>query len=774
MTVGSALHRRVGLALFLFLLALQALNYSGAPHSSDGLAMLATTESLARRGDLDMDAYRWMGLQQGTYGPDGELYSRKGLGQSLAALPLAWLSLRTGSVGLLQLSLLVSPLVAAATGWLLYHCLITLGFSVGEALATALALAVSTPLLPYGKHDFSDPLTGLALLAAFAAWLAYRRRPSAKAALAVGLGLGFAALTRTTSLALTPVFGLAIWLGRPNPLAPFPKKEGGGEASLSAWERGWGRGLRRRFRHLVAFALGLAALVALSGWFNYLRFGNPLTSGYLAEESFSGDWLAGVAGLLISPGRGLFLYAPVLLLALFGWRELHRRHSDVSWVAAALVAAHVLIYGKWFMWHGGYCWGPRFLAPALPFLALGLAPLWDRGRVWRAAFLALAALGLGLNLVGCLTHFAPFQDDLLATGLPLFDPRTFWEPRYSPLIGQWRYLSLSPLDFAWAADGTIDVLSLVALLASLGLTLLALCSSMSSREGSFRPPLPAQGRGQGGLGDSPGRRTRPARPNSFAQPALLVVVAIAVSASLGFTLVRAHGVGSHPVDARLSRIQEREAAGDSLITTDPADASLVSDRYRGVLPAYSLPNAEDALLAELLTRYRRLWVLEGAAASPVAHWLDEHAFPVLDESADDRGLRLYAAPPAAPTVIAANVDLRDGITLEQAAAALEGDTLLVSLTWRATAVPSHSYKVFVHALDADGALMAQSDAVPAAWLRPTDTWSPGAAVVDRHGLLLPPGVTPGALRLGLYALDDGTPLLLEGGAAYAEVAFEPG
>ncbi len=759
MSADRCTRRRVGLALFVFLLAVQFLNFSGVPHSSDGLAMLATTESLARRGDLDMNAYRWMGLQQGTFGPDGDLYSRKGLGQTVAALPLAWLGLRAGAIGLLQAALLASPLVAAATGWLLYRCLALLGYSTGASLAAALALSLATPLLPYGKHDFSDPLTGLALLAAFAAWLAFRRRPSLAAALGVGAGLGFAALTRTTSLALTPVFALAIWVGRPNPLAPFPEKEGGGEAPLSPWERGRGRGLphplapfpgkegggeaplspweRDRGRglpHILAFSVGLGVFVALSGWFNYLRFGNPLTSGYLAQESFSANLVEGVSGLLISPGRGLFLYAPVLALALFGFRDLTRRHRDVAWGALAIAAAHVLIYGKWFMWHGGYCWGPRFLAPAMPFLALGLASIWERGGHWRSGLPALAAVGFVLNLPGSLVHFAPFQDSLLSTGLPLFDPRTFWAPRFSPLVGQWSHLGLGTLDFAWASAGTVDALSLGALLAGLVLSVMAVRSTLA---------------GHGTI--------------------LTAVAALAVVGSLAFTLARSHAAGSLPLDGLLATIAQRERAGDVIITTTPGDATLVSDRYRGRLATCSLPDYPHDVADRLAAEYSRFWVLDQGFSSATGDWLAGIGYRALQESAGERRLTLYALAPEAMTASGVHAEFADGITLRETAFAVEGDTVLVRLHWRAKATPSRSYKVFVHALDSSGAVIAQSDAVPAGWTRPTDTWAPGEEVEDRHALLLPAGAPVVALRIGMYALEGGQALPLADGAARVEL-----
>ena len=47
---------------------------------------------MARSGDLDTNQLLWMGSQQGNLGSDGDLYSRKGLGMTLLAVPLLWLA----------------------------------------------------------------------------------------------------------------------------------------------------------------------------------------------------------------------------------------------------------------------------------------------------------------------------------------------------------------------------------------------------------------------------------------------------------------------------------------------------------------------------------------------------------------------------------------------------------------------------------------------------------------------------------------------------------
>ncbi len=68
--------------------------------------------------------------------------------------------------------------------------------------------------------------------------------------------------------------------------------------------------------------------------------------------------------------------------------------------------------------------------------------------------------------------------------------------------------------------------------------------------------------------------------------------------------------------------------------------------------------------------------------------------------------------------------------------------------WRAEAGMAVSYRVFLHALDASGQLVGQSDGVPAGWTRPTTGWLPGEYVTDPRTLNLPPGAY--TLFAGMY------------------------
>ncbi len=89
--------------------------------------------------------------------------------------------------------------------------------------------------------------------------------------------------------------------------------------------------------------------------------------------------------------------------------------------------------------------------------------------------------------------------------------------------------------------------------------------------------------------------------------------------------------------------------------------------------------------------------------------------------------------------------------------------LQLTLFWQATASPERDYQVFVHALDAAGALATQADGPPTGGLYPTSAWLPGQVIVDTR--LVPcTARNVATLRVGLYDLSNMArlPVQLEG------------
>lgn len=759
---GAAHSRRSGrnfyLGLFLLLFAVYLLTYTPRINSSDGLAMFATAESLVRRGALDIEQVRWMGLQQGTYGLDGLLYSRKGIGLPLALLPLTWLGLWVPGWGPVGASLLFNAIVTALTAVLLLGYVQQLGFSRRTGLLVALLFGLATPAWPYAKSLFSDPFSGFLLLAAATALLKTRsllageRRAGRLALLGypflAGTCLAWNVATRYAEAIFVPIFGLLLlyylWSARPAFSPP---------ASHS-----------RPFRLLLppafwAILLAFALPVLLAGLalitFNLFRYGQPFNTGYLPNETFSGVLWQGLWGQLLSPGRGLLLYAPVLVLSLAGVTPLYRRARPEALLAAGVILVHLFLYGKWFMWHGGYAWGPRFMVPTLPFWAVFLAPVVGRAlateatltrpALLRAALASLALLSLVPQVLGVTVDFSHFQNALLETDLPLFDPQTFFAARYSPLLGSWGYLDRTTLDLAWAWQGRVNG----PLLAVLGLNVFVAGLALAAPAGLAR------------------------RLRFLPGPALLLAL---VAASL--LLAHVHTLPAGPLQQAVTALNRSIRPGDAVITNDPVIAASFAELYRGRGPVLGLNNGGFPLpadinrrLDELIGRHGQVWWLPNwlpPEQSAVEQILLGSGFRARNDDFDGQRLLLFAFPPELPRQDVPGVTFGPAIRLLSVAYpghSPAGVTLPIELQWQAARQPAEDYHVFIHLVNEAGEMVAQADGQPVTWTRPTSTWREGEIIVDRHGLWLPPELPPGEYRLhlGLYHPASGQRLPLDSG-----------
>ena len=187
----------------------------------------------------------------------------------------------------------------------------------------------------------------------------------------------FTALFVTLGIAVVVVKG-AYWgwllavLGGANTPATVP--------ALGLVALGWSW-RTRDVRHLVPVIMA-GVLVMGESW---LRRGGPFETGYAGnsgartvlpfsgQPGFSYPLLFGVISILFSFGKGLFLFAPGLLLV--PGRETSRpaasRPMVVLW--CTFLAGLVIVYAKWWSWYGGVFWGPRFFLVASVPAAFALA-----------------------------------------------------------------------------------------------------------------------------------------------------------------------------------------------------------------------------------------------------------------------------------------------------------------------------------------------------------------------------------------------------------------
>jgi hypothetical protein len=351
----------------------------------------ALVRAILERHTLQIDAYQ---LHTGDRAYlNGHYYSDKAPGQSLMALPPAAVArVVSRAVG-------VDPEGFAGLAWISYVAAVSTAglFTVGAALVVfaitrrwgysrsaaifaASAYGLATPAWCYATLFMAHGVTAGCLVLAL--WLAMevdgsdaRRRRDL--AIVIGLASGWAVVSEFQAAVPAAV------------IVAF--------ALLRATASGAGE-----FR---AFLMRLVAAAALCGVvlaaYNALAFGNPFHLGYQSEQNFEHlqQGLFGITTprwwrvkeLLTGKYRGLLPLSPLVAVAPLGFGVLiadgHRRAPAL--IAVFTAVYYLLLNASYYYWEGGWAYAPRQLMSAMPFVALGLGPLWDgRRRIVRVVLIA--------------------------------------------------------------------------------------------------------------------------------------------------------------------------------------------------------------------------------------------------------------------------------------------------------------------------------------------------------------------------------------------------
>jgi hypothetical protein len=775
-----------GLWLFILLTAVYLLSYSGQFHAIDEVSVVAMTESLVKRAQVSTDQIRWSQgwtPSQGRVGPDGHLYSKKGIGSAILGSPFYWLALRVPQAGAVRAMMLSNALVTALTGYLLYASVRLLGYRSSVAFLTALAYGLATMAWPYAKYFFSEPLIALGLVGGLWGLLLYRRTHTLLYVSLAGLGLGAALLAKVANIVVWPFFLAYGFWSAGTQHVERPKQ---------------GRTAVDRIKGVLPFTIALVAPMAVAGLalaaYNLVRVGHPLDLGYAPDETFSTPLGLGLAGLLVSPGKGLFLYSPILLAALLGIPALFRRDRSTALLGLSVALAYPLLYAGWFMWWGGWSWGPRFFVPAIPFICLFLAPVVDwvlnPGRWWAKVLLALLGLlSVGVQVLGVAVDFNQYLMLLYQRGLD--SGQINFQVELSPILGHWALLRSAVgaeggaglLDLAWA-DPAAEGIDLPRLLWPLALFAGAALGWLGHRRAAA---------GQG----------RVARAGAWLWAAVCAAILLVSMDALARQPASADEwqAGGTELSATLQDLAHR----DDLMIVDLlpfgdhfSHTTSLLDRYKAA-PAYwgwareePVSPGRKAQLEALGKQYGRVWLVldttpEADPASTTERWLDENAFRVANRWLSPAMRFVFYAWPGessdqiqrpsphvrfggnlwldgyGPFCTVRSDGIGDGACQDPGAVvALPGDILTFSMLWRAAAAEDQDYTVFIQLLDEGGSLRGQIDRSPMGGFRPTSTWQPGEVIRDNYGFELPSDLAPGHYQLigGIYLPANGERLSL--------------
>jgi hypothetical protein len=444
-------------SIFLFFLVLFLASTAGHIYTIDSYLNYAATKSIGSYHKLSMP--RSMMTVEGR---GGRHYSKLGAGQSLANLPMYYLGglvemLSPGETafkayseyvyfphdgrlvkseaqtivrisemdgGWVFFTSLTNAFVVAAACLLFFMLLRGFGVCAARSFLGTLILGFATPFWVYARDLFGEPLFAMSLLGAFYFLACPGKTLTPKRAMWAGAFSAVGILTRMSFAPIVAIFALFVVLSS-------AKKRGGFDLAL---------------RYI---GLSLVGAVAV-GILNWVRFESLFASGYHTafDKGFSVPLIKGVIFNLFSPYRSIFLYAPPVILFFFGAAYFAKKHRARFVLILAIVAYMFALYSRWWAWHGGWCWGPRFYLPVIPLLILpGLVyiRLMNKRNLWPVVA-ALAVAGFVVQLGAVFINYTTAYDYWIKIG------RLDWAEAdiflLSPITTHWKaILSTSPAQY---------------------------------------------------------------------------------------------------------------------------------------------------------------------------------------------------------------------------------------------------------------------------------------------------------------------------------------
>jgi len=452
------LHKDSSLALLLFVLlvSIYCLTYSGTFITDDEHILASRTLSLGFDENVNNDR---------VYG-NSRLFFLSNLSPEYAASAmnvepaqaffgslLARISVLL-NIGHIQTIFIFNIGVIAFTAVVLFLVTRFLGYSKFTAFCVCILFGLGTMVWPYTKTYFRDPLAMMFLTIAWASALIignkrYSLRSKYFKILAwFGLFIGTIAgvLSKNTVVIAIPALFVYLLIMK---CAEIPS--GTIQESL---QKNW-----KTF--LLIFGCAVLLLMIWVVYFPSRGIFSRFTFDYykyLATFFITTPhpkFLEAILGPLISPGKSIFIYSPILILSFYGSIE----KWNIAWPAwfylIMLVVGQALFYDDG--WSGHINWGLRFILPAIPPLLIAAIPAidgWLKTRIGRIGLLAVGGLSVLIQVIGTLPPMRQFYVEIINIDPALIKSAAIWRFNHSPLAWHIKWLLAGgELDLAAARVG---------------------------------------------------------------------------------------------------------------------------------------------------------------------------------------------------------------------------------------------------------------------------------------------------------------------------------
>jgi len=197
----------------------------------------------------------------------------------------------------------------------------------------------------------------------------------------------------------------------------------------------------RKAKSLLSFVIPVSVLVLITRGIDFLRYdAGPILGSNIPENTF--PLHIGAIGLLFSPGVGIFVFYPILILCFLGFVDFYKRNKFESLLFLSLITVSVVFYGTIEYWHGMNAWAARYMLTIIPLFLIPLgATLENRNnKIW-VVVLVLAGIGFLSNVVYVIQDENWFvwgiwgsERGLTSLGVGLnIHPAAMWTLEYSQL-----------------------------------------------------------------------------------------------------------------------------------------------------------------------------------------------------------------------------------------------------------------------------------------------------------------------------------------------------
>ena len=201
----------------------------------------------------------------------------------------------------------------------------------------------------------------------------------------------------------------------------------------------------RALRPLLLWALPVVIPFALYNWSVYDALLSPyyLPAKQLGREARP---MEAALGLLVSPGRGLLIFTPLVCCGVYGvWRACRARRNALAWLTLPLIAAlHYAVLTTFGDWWGGHSYGPRYFSDLSPLFAAMLIPFFEAfqestpraKRALAALFLLCASFGFFTQAAGACS-LKSWEWNRVPNDINL-NPARLWDWRDPSFLRWWK------------------------------------------------------------------------------------------------------------------------------------------------------------------------------------------------------------------------------------------------------------------------------------------------------------------------------------------------